>query len=247
MKDLNLDVFKVLDIGIITSFYISTFIYNRELTINQLGKDSSLFLISFQFFAEIKVKESTNPNDKNINKQISYIEDELVNRLLLKLYNYKVPEVDLDEKEKAKNDSDYDYSENSSFHEDENEVVDKDLLLFNNLSNEFSEKKFETERLAPIKKSIDLRKIPTIFNLNSSSNEATSKTFIKKKFSWMPFTSIKLFTQPRVLIVEDNRYGRLNIKDSIRKLDGDFIIDTAEDGEEATRKFSSLLNKGPIS
>lgn len=81
------------------------------------------------------------------------------------------------------------------------------------------------------------------FNNSSVISKAKKKY---KKFTWERIKHIRLNNVPLILIVEDNWYGMVNIKDSIKKLELDFKIETAADGYDAINKFDKMFNNGII-
>ena len=96
----------------------------------------------------------------------------------------------------------------------------------------------KTELLVPSEK-VDIDKLAFC-----KGNLIEGKTSIKKKITWRQFDTIKLCREPRFLIVEDNWIGKIQIKDSLRILSSNFIIDSAGDGVEALEKFENLFHKG---
>lgn len=251
IKDLNPEIFKILDIGIIICYYITTYIYNSEFTIYQ-GKDSRVSMSVF-FYAENKTKKGSSTDLKKLNvdrkKTISNIEDEIVNKFMLKLHNIKI--VDNDETAKAnKGDNDIEDSDSSSYVEDENETLEQDRKKYESLKSEISKNDFSLWDLTVPKPMLEVSKSNSSIikkHIGETKSDSPRTPNSKKlQFYWKIKEIIQLFPKPIFLIVEDNWYGRVNIKDSIRKINPNFIIDSAEDGVIAIERFSRLYKKGYI-
>jgi CheY-like chemotaxis protein len=271
INEIDVDILRLLDIGLITTFYIVNNIYNSELTIIP-SKDSSTITIIVTFFAELKAKNAsstdvrpynnnttvqTNKNAKSIypvkvfqKKTTNYVEDEAILKILGKVFKFK-PQRDTDDETKHLDQKHNDLEDTDEEDQDEdyileNESVELDDKKYKEIKNyqimrqqiKLSDYLLESKKicLSQIKSNQIMRKFKT-------TNEV-QKT-IKIKFDNADIVNnIKYCNPPRILIVEDNVYGRMNIRDNLKNIDIPLILDTAGDGKEAIEKFKGLFQQG---
>lgn len=268
INEIDIDVLRLLDIGLITTFYIVNNIYNSELTIIQ-QKDSANVTIIVTFFAELKAKNASstdvrpytntqpNKNAKSIypvkvfqKKMPNIIEDEAILKILAKVFKFK-PQRDTDDEAKHLE------QKHNDLEDTEEEDNDEDYILENE-SIELDDKKYkEIKNYLIMKQQIKLsdhllesKKV----NINQIKTNQVMKKFkitneipkiIKVKFDNADLVNnIKYCNPPRILIVEDNVYGRMNIRDNLKNIDIPLILDTAGDGKEAIEKFKGLFQQG---
>lgn len=269
ISELDLDLIKLLDIGFLTVFYIVTTVFNSELLV-LVSKDTSVTII-ITFSAEPKAKSASSNDIRNLNQlnnrsksvfpvkifpknQPSVLEEDAVLRILSKVFKFK-PSRETNDKDQLNDSKSNDIEDSDEEDQDDDDVNENESI-------ELDEKKFKA-----LKDQLSLRKHPYVdffknqrrLTLNNLFEEGhLMKKFAKKKIENIKESSkimfdnsivmknIKFCNPPRILIVEDNMYGRMNLRDNLQLIKTSMILDTAGDGLEAIEKFKFLFRQGHL-
>ena len=266
---LDNEVLKLLDIGMITCFYIARS-YSSNIDIISNAKET---IINFQFIGETKSKGASSSNilgelstlhketcpSKYFPKKLpNLIEDEAVSKILSKVFKFKLTK-DLGETKQNELDTgnnDIEDTDEEDIDDDQihkYESVELDKRKYNDYHKEFFTNDFNRKNLQE-KEQLTYSKVLKFNTFMKKINDKGIKNIIE-------VTCIKLDNEnlmkniiycnpPRILVVEDNKYGRINIRDNINNIKNtdkkstNLYLDYADDGQEAIDKFKNLYLKG---
>lgn len=264
ISNLDYDLLKLLDIGLITTFYIVSKIFNSEEITIISNKESHNVTIIITFFAnasssDVRLSNQIqNKSSKSIyptkifhKKSPCLIEDEAVYKILNKVFKFKPPK-DSEDSNKAVETKHNDLEDSDEEDQDEdyiqeNESVELDEKKYRELHHELGVvRKFSLAKYLLEKKKLTINDISINKTVKkyAQTNINIPNTIKYKLDNTELMKNIKYCNPPRILIVEDNVYGRMNIRENLKNMDIPLVLDTAGDGKEAIEKFNNLFHQG---